>query len=149
MRCVAQRVSRARVLVEGAEVGAIETGLVALVALLEGDQPEDLTWMEKKLVSLRVFPDEAGKMNRSVLDVKGSVLLVSQFTLSADVGKGARPSFMASMQPSLARALFDEFADALRRRLPVATGRFGADMQVELTNNGPVTLWLDSRSRGK
>lgn len=145
MRCVVQRVSRARVLVHGEVVGAIEQGLLVFLCVLEGDGAPDAAWVERKLLSLRVFGDEAGKMNRSVLDVGGALLLVSQFTLAADVGKGARPSFLQAMAPDRARPLFDELALKLSQRLPVRTGQFAADMEVELVNEGPVTLWLDSR----
>jgi D-aminoacyl-tRNA deacylase len=148
MRCVVQRVSRAQVVVEGAAVGSIHRGLLVLVAAMEGDVAEDAGWIERKLLSLRIFPDAAGKMNLSVKDIGGAILLVSQFTLAADVGKGARPSFVTAMHPDRARAMVDALAVALRAGgVPVETGRFGADMQVELVNDGPVTLWLDSRSR--
>ena len=145
MRCVVQRVSRARVLVSGEVVGAIERGFLVLVGALEGDTPEDAGWVERKLLSLRVFPDEAGKMNLSVQDIHGALLLVSQFTLAADVGKGARPSFIQAMHPDRARPFLEALVASLRASVPVETGRFGADMQVELVNDGPVTLWLDSK----
>lgn len=147
MRSVVQRVGRARVTVGGEEVGAIERGLLALVGVMEGDETEDARWLEHKLLSLRVFEDEAGKMNRSVKDIGGQLLLVSQFTLAADVGKGARPSFVQAMHPAQARPMFDALVESLRQAVPVATGTFGAHMQVELVNDGPVTLWLDSRRR--
>lgn len=146
MRCLVQRVSEARVRVEGRVVGEISRGLLALVGVMEGDSPEDGAWIERKLLSLRIFPDDAGKMNLSVRDVGGSLLLVSQFTLAADIGKGARPSFVRAMEPARARSVFDALVAALGNHLPVQTGRFGAEMAVELTNAGPVTLWLDSRS---
>ena len=149
MRSVVQRVSRARVLVNGEVIGSIDQGLMALVGLMEGDVDEDAQWLEHKLRTLRIFADDAGKMNRSVVDVGGALLLVSQFTLSADVGKGARPSFARSMPPEAARAGFDKLVASLRRGLRVETGRFGAHMEVELTNDGPVTLWLDSKARGE
>ena len=149
MRCVVQRVSRAQVVVEGVAVGSIHRGLLVLVAAMEGDTASDAEWIRGKLLSLRVFPDGAGKMNLSVKDVDGAILLVSQFTLAADVGKGARPSFVSAMHPDRARPAVDALVAALSAGgVPVATGRFGADMQVELVNDGPVTLWLDSRARG-
>jgi D-tyrosyl-tRNA(Tyr) deacylase len=148
MRSVVQRVKKARVSVGGEVVGSIEHGLLALVGVMDGDEAEDAAWLEHKLLSLRVFPDDAGKMNRSVVDVGGRLLLVSQFTLAADIGKGARPSFMAAMHPDRASPMFDALVASLRRSVAVETGRFGADMAVELVNDGPVTLWLDSRKRG-
>jgi D-tyrosyl-tRNA(Tyr) deacylase len=149
MRSVVQRVAQARVTVEGEVVGAIGRGLLALVGLVEGDGPEDVAWVEHKLKSLRIFEDEAGKMNRCVGDVGGSLLVVSQFTLAADIGKGARPSFIAAMAPDRARPMIDGFVASLRASgLAVETGRFGAHMAVELVNDGPVTLWLDSKARG-
>lgn len=149
MRCVVQRVSRAQVVVEGAAVGSIHRGLLVLVAAMQGDGPDDVAWIERKLVSLRVFADAVGKMNLSVKEVGGAILLVSQFTLAADVGKGARPSFVTALHPDQARPAVDALAAGLRAAgIPVQSGRFGADMQVELVNDGPVTLWLDSRARG-
>lgn len=145
MRCVVQRVSRARVLVHSEIVGAIERGFLVLVGAIDGDTVADVAWVERKLLSLRVFPDAAGKMNLSVQDIRGSVLLVSQFTLAADVSKGARPSFVRAMAPDQAEPMLEALAVALQARVPVKTGRFRADMQVELVNDGPVTLWLDSR----
>ena len=149
MRSVVQRVAKARVLVGGEVVGAIDTGLLALVGAMEGDGAEDAAWLEHKLLTLRVFADESGKMNRSVADVGGAILLVSQFTLTADVGKGARPSFIGSLAPEAARAMIDGMVTSLRAQVRVETGRFGAHLEVELVNDGPVTLWLDSKTRGK
>lgn len=148
MRAVVQRVARAQVQVSRETVGAIERGLLVLVGVAEGDGEADLEWLARKLVSLRVFPDEAGKMNLSIADISGAALLVSQFTLCADVGKGTRPSFGNAMEPARAEAMFNQLVERVGRAVPVATGRFGANMQVELTNDGPVTLWLDSRRGG-
>lgn len=145
MRAVVQRVSRASVRVGAEEVGAIGRGLLVLVGVAEGDGEADLEWVARKLTALRIFPDEAGKMNLSVADVHGSVLLVSQFTLCADVGKGTRPSFGRAMAPSQAEAMFERLVQRVSETVPVETGRFGAHMEVQLTNDGPVTLWLDSR----
>lgn len=145
MRAVVQRVSAASVRVAGEAVGAIEGGLLVLVGVADGDTDADLDWLARKLTGLRIFPDEQGKMNRSVIDVSGSVLLVSQFTLCADVGKGTRPSFGRAMEPARAEAMFDRLVAKVSGSVPVATGRFGAQMEVALTNDGPVTLWLDSR----
>lgn len=145
MRAVVQRVARARVEVNGETVGSIERGLLVLVGVSEGDGDADLEWLARKLVSLRVFPDDAGKMNLSVADISGAILLVSQFTLCADVGKGTRPSFGKAMEPARAEAMFNRLVEKVGETVPVATGRFGASMAVELLNDGPVTLWLDTR----
>lgn len=150
MRAVVQRVSRAKVSVDGAEVGAIKRGLLVLVGVTEGDEDRDLDWMARKIVSLRVFPDDEGRMNRSVAEVGGGVLLVSQFTLCADVGKGSRPSFIKAMEPERANAMFEKLVAAVGETgVPVATGRFRAHMEVELVNDGPVTLWLNTEDRGE
>ena len=146
MRCVVQRVSRARVLVDGAVVGAIERGFLVLVGALEGDTAADAAWVERKLLSLRVFPDEVGKMNRSVVDVGGSLLLVSQFTLAADTQTGNRPSFISAAPPEKGKELFDYLQQLAKQLYPtVEFGQFGADMQVSLVNNGPVTFTLRTR----
>ena len=146
MRAVVQRVKQARVLVGGEVTGSIGVGLLVLVGVIRDDQAEDAAWLVRKLLSLRIFPDGNGKMDLSVCDVAGRLLLVSQFTLCADLGKGARPSFVAAMAPAEAAAVFDGLVASLRRAVEVETGRFGANMAVELTNDGPVTLWLDSRA---
>ena len=148
MRALLQRVARASVTVEGSVVGAIDGGLLVLAGVASGDGSADAAWLADKIAGLRIFPDEAGKMNLSVLEAGGAVLLVSQFTLYADARKGRRPSFVAAAAPETAVPLLDE----LQRRLeaagvPVRTGRFGAHMAVELLNDGPVTLMLDSAER--
>lgn len=148
MRAVVQRVSRAAVRVGGAVVGAIDRGLLVLVGFSRGDGEGDLEWMARKLLELRIFPDEEGRMNRSVTDVGGSLLLVSQFTLCADVGKGTRPSFGRAMEPAAAETLFQALVERVRQEAHVETGRFGAHMEVELLNDGPVTLWLSTEERG-
>jgi D-tyrosyl-tRNA(Tyr) deacylase len=146
MRSVVQRVSRAAVRVDGAVVGEIGHGLLVLLGVAAGDGEEDARWSADKIAQLRVFEDEAGKMNRSVEEVRGGVLVVSQFTLLGDARKGNRPSFVAAAAPEAANALYEQVAARLRARgLPVATGVFRATMQVELVNDGPVTLLLDSR----
>lgn len=145
MRAVVQRVSSARVTVAGEVVGSIGAGLLVLIGVAAGDTEADAEWLRRKLLSLRIFPDEHGKMNRSLQDISGSALLVSQFTLCADVSKGSRPSFGKAMEPSLAEPLFDGLVRSISQHVPVSTGRFGAHMSVELTNDGPVTLWLDTR----
>ena len=146
MRAVVQRVSRASVQVDGQEIGEIAHGLVALLGVAEGDKVEDAEYLAQKVVELRVFEDDAGKMNRSLSDVGGSVLAISQFTLLADCRKGRRPSFTDAARPEEAQPLFEHFVAVVRSRgIPVETGRFAAHMQVELVNDGPVTLLLDSR----
>jgi len=146
MRSVVQRVSRAVVRVDRQVAGEVGRGLVVLLGVAEGDSSEDARWMADKLAQLRIFEDEAGKMNRSVQDLGGSVLLVSQFTLLGDARKGNRPSFTGAAQPEQANALYEQVAALLRARaLPVATGVFRAHMELELVNDGPVTLLLDSR----
>lgn len=146
MRSVVQRVARGAVRVEGQVVGEVGHGLVVLLGVAEGDGSDDARWMADKVAQLRIFEDKDGKMNRSVQDVGGSVLLVSQFTLLGDARKGNRPSFVAAAHPDRAVALYEEVASLLRARaVPVAQGVFRAHMEVELVNDGPVTLLLDSR----
>lgn len=145
MKALLQRVTHASVCVAGDTVGAIDTGLLVLLGLDAGD---DLAIGERlldKVLAYRVFPDEQGRMNRSVVDSGGGVLLVSQFTLSADTRKGLRPGFSSAMPPDQAQALFGYAVEALQaRHQPVAAGVFGADMQVSLTNDGPVTFLLET-----
>jgi len=145
MRSVVQRVSQARVTVNGEEVGAIAVGLCAFVGIGCEDTEADANALADKLVLLRIFEDDQQKMNRSVLDIGGQVLLVSQFTLFGDTRRGRRPSFSAAMEPAGAEALFRYFCERVRQRgLTVAEGRFRADMQVALVNDGPVTLLIDT-----
>ena len=145
MRAVVQRVTSASVTVHGAVHGAIDPGLVALVGVGPGDTAADVEWMCAKLRTLRVFEDDGGKMNRSVEETRGSVLLVSQFTVYGDCRKGRRPSFDGAAPPDLGERMFNALADALRAAgLRVQTGVFRASMQVALVNDGPVTLLLDS-----
>jgi D-aminoacyl-tRNA deacylase len=146
MRSVVQRVARGAVRVDGQVVGEVGHGLVVLLGVADGDGSEDARWMADKVAQLRIFEDQDGKMNRSVQDVGGSVLLVSQFTLLGDARKGNRPSFVGAAHPDRANALYEEVATLLRARaVPVAQGVFRAHMEVELVNDGPVTLLLDSR----
>lgn len=146
MRAVVQRVGRAKVTVDGEIVGEIERGLCVLVGVAGGDNRADVAALAEKVVGLRVFEDSEGKMNRSVVDVGGEVLAVSQFTLLGDVRKGKRPSFVEAMEPVGANELFEAFVAACRGLgVRVATGRFRADMQVELVNDGPVTILLDTK----
>ncbi|GIW79351.1 MAG: D-aminoacyl-tRNA deacylase [Gemmatales bacterium] len=148
MRAVLQRVSRAKVAVEGEVVGEIGHGLLVLLGVTHADTPEQARWLADKISQLRVFEDDQGKMNRSVIDVGGSILVVSQFTLFGDCSKGRRPSFVTAAPPELAIPLYESFIDAVKAQgIPTATGRFGAMMQVELVNEGPVTLILDTAAR--
>jgi D-aminoacyl-tRNA deacylase len=146
MRTVIQRVSRAAVTVDGAVVGRIGTGLLALVGVAEGDTATDIDYTASKIRDLRVFGDEHGRMNRSVVDIGGQVLVVSQFTLLGDVRKGRRPGFDAAAPPQIAKARYEDLVGRLRDAgLAVETGVFQAHMQVDLVNDGPVTILLDSR----
>ena len=147
MRAVVQRVREAAVSVDGAAVGAIGHGLLVLCGITASDSAADRDWLARKIVSLRIFNDENGVMNRSLNEVGGQLLAVSQFTLFASTRKGARPSYSAAAPPEIAAPMFASFVDALEREAgrPVATGRFGADMQVSLVNDGPVTFWLEAR----
>jgi D-tyrosyl-tRNA(Tyr) deacylase len=147
MRAVVQRVSRASVTVDTRTTGAIGRGLLVLFGAGAGDGASDLAYIVDKIVNLRIFPDDAGKMNRSVLDIGGGVLLVSQFTLYGDARQGRRPAFTGALEPVAARLLYEEALAALAAAgVPqVAAGEFAADMQVELVNDGPVTILLDSR----
>ena len=148
MRCVLQRVARARVTVDGAEVGAIERGLLLYVGVADGDQDEDARWLADKVAELRIFSDDEGRMNRSVIDTHGAALVVSQFTLLADTKKGRRPSFFDAAPPEVAEPLVEAVASRLREHgIEVASGRFAAHMQVDAVNDGPVTLVLDSAAR--
>ncbi len=145
MRAVVQRVSRARVTADGSVTGEIAMGLLILLGVGRDDTSAVAASMAEKISNLRIFEDEAGKMNRSLLDVKGSALVVSQFTLYGDARGQRRPSFVAAAPPEQARNVYEEFAEALRRlEVTVATGVFGAMMSVELVNEGPVTILLDS-----
>ncbi|MEO6352912.1 MAG: D-aminoacyl-tRNA deacylase [Oxalobacteraceae bacterium] len=146
MIALLQRVSHASVVVERATVGAIDAGLMVLLCAERGDSVRQADALLAKLLAYRVFPDDAGKMNRSVAQVQGGLLLVPQFTLAADTKSGTRPSFTPAAPPEQARRLFDYFVAQARLRHPlVESGRFGADMQVALTNDGPVTFWLQQK----
>jgi D-tyrosyl-tRNA(Tyr) deacylase len=144
MRIVLQRVSRARVAVEGRVTGEIGRGLLLLAGFTEGDGEEALAWMADKVVGLRIFPDAEGKMNLSLAEADGALLVVSQFTLYGDARKGRRPSFVEAARPEVAIPLYERFLELLRATgRPVQTGEFGAMMEVELVNDGPVTLVLE------
>lgn len=144
MRAVLQRVSQARVKVDDEIVGAIGSGLLVLLGVAPTDTRDDARWLADKTVGLRIFMDDEGKMNRSVSEIGGGVLVVSQFTLYGDCQKGRRPSFLGAAAPDVAVPLYEAYCDGIRANgVPVATGRFGAMMQVELVNEGPVTMIID------
>lgn len=146
MRAVVQRVSQARVRIDGEIVGEVGRGLLILLGVTHTDTPEQARWLAEKIVGLRIFADADDKMNLGVADVQGGVLVVSQFTLYGDCSKGRRPSFIGAAAPEIAVPLYEAFINGVRAQgVTVATGRFGAMMQVELTNDGPVTLIVDSR----
>jgi D-tyrosyl-tRNA(Tyr) deacylase len=146
MRAVVQRVTRARVTVEEQTIGEIQQGLVVLLGVKRDDSETDAEYLAAKIAALRIFDDGAGRMNLSVKDVDGGMLVISQFTLYGDVRRGLRPSWIEAAAPELAEPLYEFFISRVRELLSyVATGKFGAEMQVELVNDGPVTLVLDSR----
>ena len=147
MKAVLQRVSEAEVDVAGRTIGAVGRGLLVLLCAERGDAGAECDLLARKVAALRIFEDEAGKMNRSVVEVGGSALVVSQFTLAADLSRGNRPGFSNAAAPDLARALYERFCRRLEEaRVPVQTGEFGAPMAVRLVNDGPVTIWLDTGS---
>ncbi|MDA7912049.1 D-aminoacyl-tRNA deacylase [bacterium] len=148
MRAVVQRVTRASVAVEGETVGRIDCGLLVFLGVEVGDEKADLDYLVGKITGLRIFEDAERKMNRSLLDTQGSLLVISQFTLLGNVKKGKRPSFVRAAKPALARRLYQEFIESCRLlSVPVQTGIFQAEMAVELVNDGPVTILLDSRKQ--
>ena len=148
MKAVIQRVSKASVSIERQEVGNIERGLVILLGVHEADTSADVEYLVKKIAQMRIFEDEQGKMNRSIEDIQGAVLSISQFTLFADTKKGNRPSFIAAARPEIAIPLYEAFNEEIKQRgIPVATGKFGADMAVSLVNDGPVTIVIDSQNK--
>lgn len=149
MRILIQRVTEARCRIEGKVFSEIGAGLVVLVGVGYDDGAEDIEWLTKKLVQLRIFDDEAGVMNRSVQDVEGDVMLISQFTLHAMTKKGNRPSWIKAAPEAVSKPLYEAFIASVEQALgrKVATGSFGADMKIELTNDGPVTIWIDSKNR--
>lgn len=148
MRALIQRVTEASVTIDGDTVGRIGAGLMVLVCAMQGDPEDAPEKLAARIAKLRIFRDEAGKMNRSVNDIGGAVLVVSQFTLAADTRTGNRPGFSSAEAPARGEALYLRFAESLRTLgLTVETGRFGADMAVALINDGPVTIWMDSTDR--
>lgn len=149
MRVVIQRVTEAKVVIDGNVNGEIGEGFMILVGIEEADGAEDIAWLTKKIVNLRVFDDENGVMNRSIMDAGGDILLISQFTLHAMTAKGNRPSYIRAAKPDISIPLYEAFIKSLEEAMgkKIATGIFGADMKVSLTNNGPVTILIDSKNR--
>ena len=149
MRVVIQRVTEASVTIGGEKVSAIGQGMMVLCGFEEADGPEDLDWTSRKIAALRIFDDEQGVVNRSVVDIGGDILLVSQFTLMASTKKGNRPSYIAAARPETAIPLYEQFKVALAALIghPIPSGVFGAEMQVALVNDGPVTICIDSKNR--
>lgn len=149
MRIILQRVKEASVSIEGKIKAQIEQGLLLLIGIEQEDQQEDIDWLCKKVLDLRIFSDNEGKMNHSVRDIDGDLIVVSQFTLHANIKKGTRPSFIKAARPEIAVPLYENFVQTIERNLgkKVGTGAFGADMKVALLNDGPVTIILDSKNR--
>jgi D-tyrosyl-tRNA(Tyr) deacylase len=149
MKVVIQRVQQASVTVEGQVIGQIQQGLMVLVGIVNEDCQVDIEWISSKIVNMRIFEDEEGVMNKSVIDKAGSILLVSQFTLHASTKKGNRPSYIAAAKPEIAIPLYEMLIQQLNNDLgaPIQTGQFGADMKVSLVNDGPVTIIIDSKNK--
>lgn len=149
MRVVIQRVQSASVSINKSIFSSIDKGLLILVGVEETDTPEDIVWLCKKIIDIRIFPDESGKLNLSVKEAGGAILVVSQFTLHASTKKGNRPSFIKAAKPEVAIPLYEEFISVLSALAPkdIKTGVFGADMQVALINDGPVTIYIDSKNK--
>jgi len=149
MRAVIQRVLNAKVEIDGAINGAIDEGLLVLIGIDEADNQEDIEWISSKIVQLRIFSDDAGLMNKSIIDTNGNILLISQFTLFGQTKKGNRPSFIKAAKPEIAIPLYEKLKDLLHLKLgkTIETGIFGTDMKVSLTNNGPVTLYIDTKNK--
>ena len=149
MKAVIQRVSKASVTIEGKQVASIKNGLLILLGIINEDAQEDINWLSNKIVNLRIFNDESGVMNTSLLDVKGDAIVVSQFTLQASTKKGNRPSYIKAAKPDIAIPLYERFVKQLEKDLgkKIQTGQFGADMKVELLNDGPVTIIIDTKNK--
>jgi D-tyrosyl-tRNA(Tyr) deacylase len=149
MIAVIQRVSESSVKIDGEIKSEIGLGLMVLLGIEEADGPEDIEWLSKKIVNLRIFPDENEVMNRSLLDVNGEILLISQFTLHASTKKGNRPSYIKAAKPDIAIPIYEKMITALESELgkPIGTGEFGADMKVSLINDGPVTIVMDTKNK--
>jgi D-aminoacyl-tRNA deacylase len=149
MRVVIQRVSKASVIVEGNVVGQIGWGLLVLLGIEDADNDEDIQWLSNKIVNLRIFNDNAGVMNRSVMEINGDILLISQFTLHASTKKGNRPSYIKASKPDVAIPMYEKMIEQIEKDLgkKIQTGIFGADMKVELLNDGPVTIVIDTKNK--
>ena len=149
MRVVVQRVSQSNVKVSGEVIGEIKEGLMVLVSFVDEDNDTDLDWMTKKIINLRIFNDDEGKMNRSVQDIGGDILLISQFTLHGSTKKGNRPSFIKAAKPDFANVMYERFIKVLEQYLgkEIQTGEFGGDMKVSLVNDGPTTIIIDSKDK--
>lgn len=149
MRVVIQRTSKASVTIAEEVCGSIENGMVILLGIEAADNEEDISWLVRKIVNLRIYPDENAVMNNSILDSGGDILLISQFTLHASTKKGNRPSYIQAAHPDYAIPLYEKFIDQLELGLgkPIATGKFGGNMQVSLINDGPVTIWMDTKDK--
>jgi D-tyrosyl-tRNA(Tyr) deacylase len=149
MKVVIQRVSEASVAIDASEVASIKTGLLVLLGIVNEDSQEDIDWLCKKILNLRIFPDEEGVMNTSLLNAEGNIIVVSQFTLHASTKKGNRPSYIKAAKPGIAIPLYEKFVETLQTELgkPIQTGEFGADMKVHLVNDGPVTIIIDSKDK--
>ena len=149
MRVVVQRVSQSNVKVSGEVIGEIKEGLMVLVSFVDEDNDTDLNWMTKKIINLRIFNDDEGKMNRSVQDIGGDILLISQFTLHGSTKKGNRPSFIKAAKPDFANVMYERFIKVLEQSLgkEIQTGEFGGDMKVSLVNDGPTTIIIDSKDK--
>lgn len=147
MKVVAQRSGKSKVSVEGKVIGKIDKGLVLLVSFTEGDSSKEIDWMVNKVLNLRVFDDENGIMNKSIIDTNGSILSISQFTLYADTKKGNRPSYSNALNGNEAIKLYDIFNEELNKIVPTVTGVFGAEMQINIQNDGPVTIIIDSKNK--
>ena len=149
MRALIQRVSHASVTIDDQLKSSIQQGLLVLIGIEDNDTNEDCEWLTSKIVNLRIFDDKNGVMNKSLIDIEGDLLIVSQFTLHAMTAKGNRPSYIRAAKPEVAIPLYETFCDIATQKLgkPVQTGIFGADMKVELLNNGPVTIWIDSKNK--
>ena len=149
MKAVIQRVSKASVTIEGKRVASIANGVLVLLGIIEEDTQEDINWLSNKITNLRIFEDENNVMNKSVIDVNGDAIVVSQFTLHASTKKGNRPSYIKAAKPEIAIPLYEAFVNQLELDLgkKVQTGQFGADMKVELLNNGPVTIIIDTKNK--
>ncbi len=149
MRAVIQRVSNAKVEIDGSVKGAVNKGLLVLIGIENADNQDDIEWISSKIVQLRIFSDENGLMNESIMDIGGNILLISQFTLFGQTKKGNRPSFIKAARPDIAIPIYEKLIEKLNLKLgkPIESGQFGADMMVSLTNDGPVTLYLDTKNK--